>query len=128
MCYFIGVSTWKCFYFEIIRIGEDMAEVRKKVVEDVYNTEKIKKSLQKKEEKKNSKVKKAVKKENKTKTNIFTFFRNFFNGVANEFKRVHWTSKENMIKYSIATIFFVFFFGVFFYLIDVLFALVQSLF
>jgi preprotein translocase subunit SecE len=33
-----------------------------------------------------------------------------------------------MVKYSIATIIFIIFFSVFFYLIDIIFALIQSLF
>ena len=106
-----------------------MAEVLKKTVEDKYNTEEIKKSLKKKENKKeNKKVDNSPKKDGKQKRNIISNIRSFFAGVSTEFKRVHWTTKENMIKYSIATVFFIFFFGIFFYLIDVLFALIQSLF
>ena len=105
-----------------------MAEVRKKVVEDKYNTASIKKSTKKKEVKKdNVKVtKKEVKKEEKK--GLWTKFRIFCHGVASEFKKVHWPSKENMVKYSIATILFVIFCGLFFYAIDVIFALIQSLF
>lgn len=102
-----------------------MAEVRKKVLEDKYNTASIK---TKKEEKI---VKKAVKKtesKKEEKKGLFTKFRIFCNGVKGEFKKVHWTDKKNMVKYSIATIVFVVFCAGFFYLIDIVFALVQSLF
>ena len=105
-----------------------MAEVRKKVVEDKYNTKSIKKATKKKEVKKDNV--KAVKKESKSneKKGLWTSFRIFCHGVASEFKKVHWPTKENMIKYSIATILFVIFCGLFFYAIDVIFALIQSLF
>ena len=51
----------------------------------------------------------------------------FCHGVKSEFKKVHWTNKKDMVKYSIATIITIIFCSLFFYLIDVLFALVQSL-
>ena len=105
-----------------------MAEVRKKVLEDKYNTSSIKKSSKKKETKKNNV--KEVKKETKKveKKGLWTGFRVFCHGVASEFKKVHWPTKENMVKYSIATIVFIIFCGLFFYAIDVIFALIQSLF
>ena len=105
-----------------------MAEVRKKVLEDKYNTSSIKTTSKKKETKKNNV--KTVKKETKKveKKSLWTSFRIFCHGVVSEFKKVHWPTKENMIKYSIATILFIIFFGLFFYAIDVIFALIQSLF
>lgn len=108
-------------------LGEKMAEVRKKVSGDKYNTSSIKK---KENTKKKSIEKKVEKKEEKVveKQNLFVKFRIFCNGVKSEFKKVHWTSKKDMIKYSIACIVFIIFCSLFFYLIDVLFALVQSLF
>lgn len=107
-----------------------MAEVRKKVVEDKYNTSSIKKSTQKKEVKKGktTNTKKVEKNEVKEKKGLFTRFRIFCNGVKSEFQKVHWPTKENMIKYSIATVFFILFCGLFFYLIDVIFAFIRSLF
>lgn len=104
-----------------------MAEVLKKKVEDKYNTSNIKK----KDEKNAKKVKKNVseKKEEKgNKKNIFVRFRIFCNGVKSEFNKVHWTSKEDMVKYSISTILFIIFCSLFFYLIDIVFALIRSLF
>ena len=105
-----------------------MAEIRKKVIEDTYNTSSIKKNEQKNEviqkRKKNSK---KVKRENNEKKSLFAKFMIFCNGVKSEFKKVHWTSKNDMIKYSSATIVFIIFSSLFFYIIDVLFALVQSL-
>ena len=91
-----------------------MAEVRKK----------------EKNVKKSTPVKKTEKKEEKStkKKGFIAKIRIFFHGVASEFKKVHWPTKENMLKYSIATIFFIIFCGAFFYLIDVIFALIRSLF
>ena len=108
-------------------LGENMAEVRKKVVDDKYNTSSIKKKS--KVKKTNTKTK-SIKREEKVeeKKNIFDKFRIFCNGIKSEFKKVHWTSKKDMIKYSIACIVFIVFCSLFFYLIDVLFAFVQSLF
>lgn len=47
--------------------------------------------------------------------------------VVKEMKQVHFPNRKEMVKYSIATIFFVIFFGVYFYLIDLVMALVKSL-
>ena len=104
-----------------------MAEVRKKVLEDKYNTKNIKTTKTKKETKKakTTTVKKEIKKEEKK--GLFTKFRIFCHGVASGFKKVHWTTKKDMVKYSIATIVFVIFCGLFFYAIDVVFALIKSL-
>ena len=105
-----------------------MAEVRKKVIEDKYNTKSIKTTKTKKETKKvkTTTVKKETKKEEKK--GLFTKFRIFCHGVKNEFLKVHWPSKKDMVKYSIATIVFIIFCGLFFYAIDVVFALIKSLF
>ena len=105
-----------------------MAEIRKKVIEDTYNTSSIKKNEQKNEViQKGKKNSKKVKRENNEKKSLFAKFMIFCNGVKSEFKKVHWTSKKDMIKYSSATIVFIIFSSLFFYIIDVLFALVQSL-
>ena len=79
------------------------------------------------------KVSKTTKKENKKNDNVekkslWTRFRIFCHGVKSETLSVHWPSKKDMVKYSVATIFFIVFCAVFFYLIDVLFALIQLIF
>ena len=51
----------------------------------------------------------------------------FFGEVRKELSKVKWPSKKDMVKYSIATIIFVIFCGLFFYAIDVIFALIKSL-
>ena len=50
----------------------------------------------------------------------------YFKGVKKEISRIRWTSKKDLLKYSISTIVFMLFFGVFFYAIDLLVALLRS--
>ena len=50
----------------------------------------------------------------------------YFKGVRKEISRIRWTNKKDLIKYSVATIVFMIFFGVFFYAIDLLVALLRS--
>ena len=104
-----------------------MAEVRKKVVEDKYNTSSIKTETKKVENKKKEKKTTNKKEIVVEKKSLFSRFMTFCHGVKSEFKKVHWTNKKDMVKYSIATIITIIFCSLFFYLIDVLFALVQSL-
>ena len=44
----------------------------------------------------------------------------WFKEAFGEVKKVRWPSKKEMIKYSIATIVFILFFALFFYLIEVI--------
>lgn len=104
-----------------------MAEVRKKVVEDKYNTKSIKTKSKAKKEEKVVKVTKKKEVKNTEKKGIFTKFRIFCHGVKSEFNKVHWPNRKDMVKYSIATIVFVIFCGLFFYAIDIIFALIKSL-
>ncbi len=78
-------------------------------------------------EKKVEKSKKNIKVKEPRKS-LWVRFRIFCHGVKSEFKKVHWTSKNDLIKYSIATICFLVFAALFFYFIDIVFALIQSLF
>ncbi len=85
-------------------------------------------------EEKKSKAKKVDKKVTKNaskkeeKKSLWVRFRIFCHGVKSEFKKVHWTSKNDLVKYSIATIVFVVVCSLFFYAIDIIFALIQTLF
>lgn len=102
-----------------------MAEVRKKVVDDKFNTSSIK-IKEKKSTKQRSNLNEEIKE-----TNNIGFcgkIKKFVNGLKSEIKKVRWTNKKDMVKYSIATVFFIIFCSVFFYAIDVIFALIQSLF
>ena len=78
-------------------------------------------------EKKQEKVS-VVDKKKEPKKSLWVRFRIFCHGVKSEFTKVHWTSRKDLVKYSIATICFLVFSALFFYVIDVLFALIQSLF
>ena len=109
-----------------------MAEVRKKEKVEKYNIDEIavkknEKEKPKKVEKKNSK-KNNKKKEKEEKKSLWVRFRIFCHGVKSEFTKIHWPSKKDMVRYSIASIFFIIFCALFFYLINVIFALVQTLF
>ena len=71
--------------------------------------------------------KKTVKKEKKAKENIFKKIGKYFKGVGKEIKRIRWTSGKDLVKYSVATVLFVLFFGVYFYAIDWIALVVRSL-
>jgi len=75
-----------------------------------------KKNNSKKESKENSS------KKSKKKLGIITFFKE----VKSEVSKVKWPSKKDMFKYSLATIVFVVFFALFFYLIDLIIALLKA--
>ena len=99
-----------------------MAEAKKKEKAKVVKETK-------KEEKVTKKVKKDVKKkDNKEKKSLWTRFRIFCHGVKSETLSVHWPNKKDMIKYSIATIVFIVFCSLFFYAVEIIFALIQALF
>ena len=86
----------------------------------------MKKDSTKKE--KVSKVTVKKEKENKKKKKgIFKGIKSYFKGVKKEIGRIRWTSGKDLLKYSIATIMFVIFFGVYFYLIDLAVAFIRSL-
>ena len=109
-----------------------MAEVRKKEKIEKYNIDEIAVKKNKKEEpkkvEKKEKKKSTKKKEKAEKKSLWVKFRIFCHGVKSEFIKIHWPSKKDMVRYSIASIFFIIFCALFFYLINVIFALVQTLF
>lgn len=70
--------------------------------------------------------KKNVKKEKKN-GNVFKRIGGYFSGVAKEIKRIRWTNKKDLVKYSVATVVFVLFFGLYFYAVDWIVLLVRSL-
>jgi len=113
-----------------------MAYVSKKEKETDIDALKIKEEItsskKKKEEKKDVKVKnnkkKSKNKKQDNKKSLWERFMTFCHGVVQEAKRVHWPSKKDMVKYSMATIAFIIFFSIFFYIINVVFAWILSLF
>jgi len=84
-----------------------------------------KKEIVQKKDKKKVIIPKKDKKEKKE--NIFSRISKYFNGVSKEIKRIRWTDRKELLKYSITTVIFVFFFGVYFYAIDWIVLLVRSL-
>ena len=99
-----------------------MAEVKKSIKKEKGNLKNAKVVV------KSKNTGKTKKDASKAKKSLWAKFMIFCNGVKEETLKVHWTNKKDMVKYSVATICFVIFCSLFFYLIDVLFALVQSLF
>ena len=61
------------------------------------------------------------------KENVFKIIGKYFKGVFKEIKRIRWTDKKDLLKYSICTLVFVLFFGLYFYAIDWIVLLVRSL-
>ncbi len=92
----------------------------------------------KKEEKKKTDVKttdkkrekyiaEGKKKEKKKRVNIFKSIKKYFAGVIKEIKRIKWTSGKELVKYSIASIILILFFGLYFYGINWIALLIRSL-
>ncbi len=108
---------------EIIDIDDEVKKLSNEIVgsKKVEKRDSNKKNTTKKAVKKNTKKgnKKNTKKTNKKK---FTFFKE----VKGEVSKVKWPSKKDMIKYSVATIIFIVFFALFFYLIDLIIALLKA--
>ena len=94
---------------------KDVVVKEEKTVKKVNETKDDKKKELKKETKK---VKSPVKKESSIKR--------WFKEVISEFKKVRWPNKKEMIKYSIATIVFILFFALFFYVIEVAIYLINQ--
>jgi len=63
-----------------------------------------------------------VTKKKKNKTTKTSFLKQ----VKAEMKKVKWPTRKEMVKYSITTLLFILFFAVFFYLIDILFAMLKG--
>ena len=94
------------------------SEVKKTKVENKkHNKDNVEKTL----------ITKEKEKKNKRKVNIFKAISKYFRGVGTETKRIKWTTTKELIKYSIASIVFVVFFGLYFYTIDWIALLVRSL-
>lgn len=54
----------------------------------------------------------------KKRRNLFVFLKDFFSDVKKESKKVVWTSKKNLIKFSVATLVFMLFICLFFVATD----------
>lgn len=53
--------------------------------------------------------------------------KSFFKGVDKERKMVRWPSSKDMVKYSVMVLTLMVFFGLYFYLLDVLFTFLKGL-
>ena len=83
----------------------------------------MKKNTKKEEKKEVKKVSKKV----KTKEAKKSKKEGLFTQIKKEMQKVHFPTRKDMVKYSIATIFFVVFFAGYFYLIELVMALIKSL-
>lgn len=92
-----------------LKVKRNTQEEDEKLLEEIA---KVTRDKDDKKKEKSSK-KKEEKKENVQKES-------WWHGVKSEFKKVRWPSKKEMIKYSIATICFILFFALFFYLIEII--------
>lgn len=102
-----------------------------KIVKDTRETMDVNaelESIKKSNDKKNTSSKKKDKKDTKKKSNKTSSKKNFkfLKEVRSEVAKVKWPSKKDMIKYSVATISFIIFFALFFYLIDIIIALLKA--
>ena len=61
-------------------------------------------------------------KQKKNKKNLIAKLKEFFTGVKEERKKVIWTSKKNLVKYSVATLLFTLFICLFFVATDLVIA------
>ena len=94
------------------------------------STKKNEKTINVKVEKKNKHYiaeKKNTKNKKEKKENVFKRIVKYFKGVGKEIKRIRWTDRKDLLKYSICTLMFVLFFGIYFYGIDWIVLLVRSL-
>lgn len=108
---------------KVTKATRDIVDVDKEI-EKVTSTKKKEKqkSVPKKESNKKSSKEKTNKKEKKEKGGILKFFKE----VRKEMSKVQWPSRKEMVKYSVATISFVIFFAIFFYVIEIIMALVKA--
>lgn len=90
--------------------------------DEIKKVTKVKKEVKKEKESSNKKTNKKKVDNTKKKNGII----NFFKEVRKEMKKVKWPSKKDMVKYSFATICFIIFFAVFFYIIEVVIALLKA--
>lgn len=124
MCYLIDNTKW-CFYFGKIKDGIKMAIKEKRIEEetnlDAFEIKEVKKTKEKEVKKEKTKKEKNKKEKKNTKNkNKEVKKESWFKGVISEFKKVRWPNKKEMVKYSIATIVFILFFALFFYIIELI--------
>ena len=91
----------------------------------------MKKGKEVKEEKKVMKKKKQYVAEKKhvkeKKENVFKRIAKYFKGVFKEIKRIRWTDRRDLFKYTLCTLMFLIFLGVYFHAIDWIVLLIREL-
>ena len=87
--------------------------------------QKVKKTVDKESEKLQKKIDEVISTKVEKKPEVKK--ESWWHGVKSEFKKVRWPNKKEMIKYSIATIAFIIFFALFFYLIEVIVYLLKTM-
>ena len=92
----------------------------------VTEEEKVTKKVKKEKETKKKDTKEVKKETKEKKKSIFSRIVGYFKGVRKEISRIRWTKGKEMLKYSVAAVSFILFFCVYFYVIDVLVALIRS--
>lgn len=103
---------------EVLDVDQELGKIEakdKKKKEKNSNVRKMESQKDVKNKPKKNKIKKP-------KRGIFKFFYE----VKVEVSKVKWPGKNEMVKYSMATLVFILFFSVFFYLIDLAFALLKA--
>ena len=103
---------------ETINVDLELSKIESKK----KSSNKKKETKKKNVSSKNVSKKKKDTKKGKKKSGVLTFFKE----VRSEVSKVKWPSKKDMVKYSTATIIFVIFFALFFYLIDLIIALLKA--
>lgn len=107
---------------ELPDVDQELEKLKKSKKKDKKSSSEKTTKLKEKETKKKKQDKKQKKGNKKEKHRILKYFK----GVKNELDKVKWPSKKDMVKYSTATLGFIFFFALFFYIIDFLFALLKT--
>jgi len=106
---------------KVTKATREIVDVDKEI-EKVTSAKKVEKKAPKKDSKKKNGNPKKEKKAKKEKGGILKFFKE----VKKEMSKVQWPSRKDMVKYSIATISFVIFFGIFFYIIEIIMAFLKA--
>lgn len=58
---------------------------------------------------------------------VFNNIKNYFSGVKKEIGRIRWTKPKDLAKYTVSTLSFMIFFGVFFTVIDLVVTVLRSI-
>ena len=58
---------------------------------------------------------------------IFSKIGAYFSGVKKEISRIRWTKPKDLLRYSISTLSFMIFFGIFFTVIDLVITVLRSI-